>query len=153
MCFKFGYLVVVGEVVAAASAIGHADFLKENTQRRLRMDKREREREFVLFVCLFEMGEKKMEPKKWRRASENVSSTKYPKKDDRPLMEGAKQETISITAGINQETNWNWKWAFPQAQRRRDQRVCFLFCFLIERTVKRQQQQQQQQQKTAVNDG
>ena len=127
MCFKFGYLVVVGEVVAAASAIGHADFLKENTQRRLRMDKREREREFVLFVCLFEMGEKKMEPKKWRRASENVSSTKYPKKDDRPLMEGAKQETISITAGINQETNWNWKWSFPQAQRRRDQRVCFFF--------------------------
>ena len=54
----------MGEVVAAASAIGHADFLKENTQRRLRMDKREREREFVLFVCLFEMGEKKMEPKK-----------------------------------------------------------------------------------------
>ena len=127
VCFKFGYLVVVGEVVAAASAIGHADFLKENTQRRLRMDKREREREFVLFVCLFEMDEKKMEPKKWRRASENVSSTKYPKKDDRPLMEGAKQETISITAGINQETNWNWKWSFPQAQRRRDQRVCFFF--------------------------
>lgn len=43
-------LVVVGEVVAAASAIGHADFLKENTQRRLELPVRGLEQLAGLFA-------------------------------------------------------------------------------------------------------
>ena len=129
MCFKFGYLVVVGEVVAAASAIGHADFLKENTQRRLRMDKREREREFVLFVCLFEMGEKKMEPKKMETRKRKCFFNEISKKG-RSTVNGRSKTKNHIDNGRNQSRD-KLELEMVVSSGAATTRPASLFCFFV----------------------